>query len=79
MEDLIEAVRGHQELYDPHHPNYLKLYIKDSIWQDIADELNYPDGKYILCKTKIGFYKTRALWSCRSCLAHTFASFVGRV
>lgn len=46
-EKLIEAVREHKELYDTKDENYMKTKLKNRIWEDIANDLNLKDGKFI--------------------------------
>ncbi|KAH0999744.1 hypothetical protein HUJ04_008126 [Dendroctonus ponderosae] len=46
-ERLIEIVRGHQELYDTKHTNYMKAKLKTRIWCDIAKELKLKDSEEV--------------------------------
>ncbi|XP_042868276.1 uncharacterized protein LOC122250749 [Penaeus japonicus] len=44
VEELIEAVRRESVLYDTGHPDYVKGNLKDEIWAQIANTLQYKDG-----------------------------------
>lgn len=45
MEKLIDIVRDHPMLYDTSHKDYMKRRLKDHLWNKIAKELKYTDGK----------------------------------
>ena len=49
-EELIEAVRQYQVLYDTAHPDYMKGSYKDEIWAKIASTLQFKDGEYIVVR-----------------------------
>ncbi|KAF6199415.1 hypothetical protein GE061_007441 [Apolygus lucorum] len=44
MEMLIQTVQDHPALYNPSHPDYGKKKTTDSLWEKIAEELNYSNG-----------------------------------
>lgn len=44
MNELIEAVRKYQCLYDVKHQDYVNIRLKESIWTRIAKELNLKNG-----------------------------------
>lgn len=45
---FIKLVRDHPVLYDTTHEHYLSTKIKDCIWDQIATEVNIPDGKSLI-------------------------------
>jgi len=44
-EKLIEAVRQYSVLFDTSHPDYMKAKLKNNIWENIANELKFKNGK----------------------------------
>lgn len=44
-EELIESVKREKCLYDLKDPFYVNVKLKDTIWKQIASELNFKDGK----------------------------------
>ena len=47
-EELIEAVRGHPELYDLTMASYRNLDVKESAWKSVADKVNQPGNENVL-------------------------------
>lgn len=45
MKELIEVVKSNPMLYDKTHEDYMKIRLKDELWENIAKQLNYTDGK----------------------------------
>lgn len=54
---IINCVKQYPALYDTAHEDYNRYYKKIQIWNSIAAEVNYSDGKYY----KILFLSTNAL------------------
>lgn len=46
MKYLIKIVKSNPMLYDKYHEDYMKIRLKDELWEKIAKELNYADGKW---------------------------------
>lgn len=44
-ETLIEAVRHYKVLFDTSHVDYMKIKLKNEIWEKIASELKLKNGK----------------------------------